>query len=391
LYPFAALSRANKAKEASMINVAMDVHVRNSVVHATAGDGRVLKKGRVRNTLLEVAAFLAPVERLALETGEPVVVTIENTTNARGVLRMLEQYGRGAGLDLTARAVDPRKMRVIAESVCKCDRLDAAVLNELAGAELRLPVCWFPDEETFALREHLRARADLVRLRTMAKNRVHSIFHRRCILTPEGDVFAARGRAFLTEMRPLLDEAGGALLDRWSKVIEEIDTHLKASDQDLAELARRERWRASVHLLRTMPGIGPVTSLTILAELGDIHRFTSRAGVANYAGLVPVLRGSNEKSYSGHITRRGPALLRAMLVQAAWSAIQHAPIYRALYQRIEERRGSQVAIVAVARRMLEDAWTMLKKNEPFRHTRGKRPDIRGAAGDATRASPSDAG
>src|SRR5205814_5701952 len=130
---------------------------------------------------------------------EKVVVTIEHTTNARGVLRMLEEYGRGARIALEARAVDPRKMRVIAESVCKCDRLDAAVLNELAGADLRLPLCYFPDDETFALREHLRARADLVRLRTMAKNRVHAAFHRRCILTPQEDLFGARGRAFVEE------------------------------------------------------------------------------------------------------------------------------------------------------------------------------------------------
>lgn len=373
-----------------MINVAMDVHVRNSVVHATAPGGRVVKKGRVPNTLSEVAAFLAPVERLALEEHLPVVVTIENTTNARGVLRMLEQYGREAGLELTARAVDPRKMRVIAESVTKCDRLDAAVLNEMAGADLRLPVCWFPDDQTFALREHLRARADLVRLRTAAKNRVHSIFHRRCIMTPEADIFAAKSRLFLEEMQGRLDEPGRVLLRRWMVVVEQLDTHLKASDADLAGLARSERWSQPTRLLRTMPGVGVVTALTILAELGDIHRFHSRAGVANYAGMVPVLRSSNDKRYSGHITRRGPALLRAMLVQAAWVATRHSPGYFTIYQRVEGRRGSQVAIVAVARRMLEDAWTMLIRKEPFRHTR-RADDAGGAARDATDASPSVAG
>jgi len=352
-----------------MINVAMDVHVRNSVVHATVSGGRVLQRGRVQNRLADLAAFLAPVEQEAAESGQEVVVTIENTTNARGMLRMLESYGQQAGLNLTARAVDPRKMRVIAESVCKCDRLDAATLNELAGADLRLPVCYFPDDETFALREHLRARADLVRLRTMSKNRVHSIFHRRCILTPAtGDVFAARGRVFLQQARGQLDQAGAVLLDRWLGVVDQIDEHLDASDQELTELAGAERWKSSVELLRTMPGVGRLTALTILAELGDIHRFRSRAAVANYAGLTPVVRSSNQKTWHGHITRRGPALLRAMLTQAAWNAIRYAPVYDAIFQRVSERRGSQVAIVAVARRMLEDAWTMLIRGEPFRHS-----------------------
>ena len=371
-----------------MINVAMDVHVRNSVVHATAGGGRVLQKGRVQNRLSELAEFLAPVEREAVASGEDVVVTIENTTNARGMLKILETYGREAGLDLTARAVDPRKMRVIAESVCKCDRLDAAVLNELAAADLRLPVCYFPDDATFALREHLRARADLVKLRTMAKNRVHSIFHRRCILTPEGDLFAARGREFLEQMGATLDEAGSGLLRRWRTAVEQIDEHLKASDRDLAAQAEGERWHEQVKILRSMPGIGPVTALTILAELGDIHRFKSRAGVANYAGLVPVVRSSNQKTYHGHITRRGPALLRATLVQAAWTAVRYVPAYMEIHRRVKERRGSQVAIVAVARRILEDSWTMLKRKEPFRH--GARLG-RAQAEDAQTASPSVAG
>lgn len=377
-----------------MISIAMDVHVRNSMVHATGPDGQVLLKGRVQNRLGDIAAFLAPLEQLAVQSGEAVCCTIENTTNARGMLLLLEQYGLEAGLDLKAQAVDPRKMRVIAQSVTKCDRLDAAVLNEMARANLRLPVCWFPDDETFALREHLRARADLVRLRTMCKNRIHAIFHRRCILTPQAEMFGVRGRQFLAELAPQLDEAGRGLLGRWLSVVEQIDVHLAASEKELTQLSRRERWRASVDLLRTMPGVGLITAMTILAELGDVHRFRSRAGVSNYAGLVPRLRSSNEKSHQGHITRRGPALLRAMLVQAAWVSIRTAPGYRAIYDRVAERRRSQVAIVAVARRMLEDAWTMLKRDEPFRHARRCRAD--GPAVDAPSdntmvASPSVAG
>lgn len=368
-----------------MIDVAMDVHVRSSVVHATDGAGQALRKGRVGNTLLEIAAFLAPVEALARERREPVRVTIENTTNARGVLRMLEAYGRGAGLELTARAVDPRKMRVIAESVCKCDRLDAATLNELARANLRLPVCYFPDDEVFALREHLRARADLVRMRTMAKNRLHALLHRRAILAPEADLFSRSGRAFLAQVE--LDPAGDELRERWLTMVGRIDEQIDASDRALRTLAATERWREQTERLRTMPGVGPVTALTVLAELGDIHRFRSRAAVANYAGLVPILRESNGAGYRGGITRRGPALLRAMLVQAAWVSIRRVPAYASLHRRISERSNSQKAVTAVARRMLEDLWTMLRKKETFRYARADGP----GGGVRETADPSDAG
>jgi transposase len=350
-----------------MIDVAMDVHVRNSFVHATDGGGQVLVKGRTGNTLLELSEMLAPVERIAKDRAEPVRVTIENTTNARGMLLLAAKYGREAGLDLSARAVDPRKMRVIAESVCKGDRLDAQVLNELARSNLKLPVCYFPDDQTFALREHLRARADLVRLRTMVKNRVHALLHRRAILPPSGDLFTKTGRAFLAQVE--LEQEGRELRERWLKAVEEIDRHIKASDRDLKRLAGLDRWREEAERLRSMPGVGPVTALTVLAELGDIHRFHSRAAVANYSGLVPVLRESNGKGYSGPITHRGPALLRAVLVQAAWMAVPKVPVYEAIFERIKARGGAQKAIVAVARRMLEDLWTMLKKKEPFRYVR----------------------
>ena len=63
-----------------------------------------------------------------------------------------------------------RKLRIIAESVNKCDRVDTNVLTELSRSNLKLPTCYMPDDEEFALREHLRARSDLVRIRTMLKN-----------------------------------------------------------------------------------------------------------------------------------------------------------------------------------------------------------------------------
>lgn len=350
-----------------MIDVAMDVHVRNSFIHATDGGGQVIVKGRAGNTLLELSEMLAPVERLAREHSQPVRVTIENTTNARGILLLMARYGREAGIDLSARAVDPRKMRVIAESVCKCDRLDAQVLSELSCSNLKLPVCYFPDDEAFALREHLRARADLVRLRTMVKNRVHALLHRRAILAPSGDLFTKAGRAFLDQVE--LDQEGRELRERFLATMEHIAEQIKGSDRDLKRLAALDRWREDEARLRTMPGVGPITALTVLAELGDIHRFHSRAAVSNYAGLVPVLRESNGKRYSGPITHRGPALLRAALVQAAWMAVPKVPVYESIFERIKQRGGSQKAIVAVARRMLEDLWTMLKKKESFRFVR----------------------
>jgi transposase len=338
----------------------MDVHVRNSFLHVTDGDGEILCRGRVGNTLGEIARFLAPLEH----SGQPVRAVLESTTNSRAIHLLLQEYGQQAGVDLTAEVLDARKLRIIAQSVSKCDKHDAAVPAELARSNLKLPVCYMPDDQVFALREHLRARADLVRVRTMLKNRVHAVLHRRGILNPLADLFTKPARQWLSELK--LDEAGRLILDHYLAMIDQLQETIKQSTASLNQLARSQRWCKPAALLRTMPGIGPITALTILAELGDITRFKSRASVSNFAGLVPVMRDSNDKHYHGGITHRGPAHLRSVLVEAAWTSQARVPQYALLFHRVAARKGKQVAIVAVARRMLEDAWTMLKRDEVFR-------------------------
>lgn len=348
-----------------MITVSMDVHVRNSFLHASDGAGSVLSRGRCSNSLLELGTFLAPVERAALAHDEPVYVVLESTTNSRGIAGMLAAYGREAGIDLTVDVLDSRKLRVIAESACKTDAIDARVLHELACSNLKLPICYMPDDEEFALREHLRSRSDLVRIRTMLKNRVHALLHRRAILTPQGDLFTANGREFLRQVS--LDPAGRSIVDRYLAAVDHLDQAVTDSMADVRQLSRQPRWAKRVALLTTMPGVGLLTALTILAELGNLKRFTSRAAVANFAGLTPITRNSNEKHFSGGISHRGSKHLRAVLVEAAWMAVPRVPAYHDLFQRVEARKGSAIAIVAVARRMLEDAYTLLKKNDPFRY------------------------
>ena len=342
-----------------MIVVGMDVHVRNSYLSVTDDTGQRLRQGRVGNTLAEIAEFLGPFE------DQPMRVSLENTTNARAIQHLLCEYGIQAGVDLTAQILDARKLRVIAESVTKCDRLDADVINELTRSRLKLPTCYVPDDEVFALREHLRARADLVRLRTMIKNRVHAVLHRRGVLKPMADLFTAAGQAWLEQLQ--LDEAGRSVLEQFEAVLAELGETINQSNRRLRALARRPRWSEPSKLLQTMPGVGIVTARMVLAELGDLSRFRRPSSVSNYAGLVPVLRESNDKRYQGGITKRGSAHLRSVLVEAAWMGIRHVPRYCHLYDRVKERRGSQIAIVAVARHMLEDMYVMLKKNQAFRY------------------------
>lgn len=342
-----------------MLYVGMDVHVRNSYLIATDVKGQVVKKGRVQNDGESLAGFLD-----ALGT-DSMRVCLESTTNSRPIHRFLQAYGQSAGIDLTAEVLDARRLRIIAESTIKCDRVDAAAINELARSNLKLPVCYMPDDEVFALREHLRSRQDLVRVRTMLKNRVHAVLHRRGILSPAQGLFTQTGRGFLAQIP--LDAAGREILDRLMGLIDTLDHVLADSARSLKALAGAPRWQDEATRLQTIPGIGLVTSLTILAELGDWTRFKSRAAVANYSGLVPVVRDSNDKQYRGGITHRGSNHLRAVLTEAAWLSLRRVPKYQGLYARVRYKRNAAAAIVAVARELLEDAFTLLRKKEDFKY------------------------
>ena len=347
-----------------MIFVGQDLHVRNSMLYATDQQGRLLARGRYPNTERAMTTFWEDVLEAVGGRVQPIRVALEATTNARAGRSLMLRTAEGLGLPVTADVVDPRKIRLIAESVTKTDLLDAQVLNELVRSNLRLPVCHMPDDDEFALREHLRARSDLVRLRTMLKNRVHAVLHRRGILRPRDGLFTRAGRGFLEQLD--LDEAGRMIVNRFLGLIDQINQVIDQSVASLRAVQRRPRWARPAALLQTIPGVGLITALTILAELGDRSRFRSRAAVANYAGLAPRVRSSDSKCHLGHISRRGSAHLRLVLAEAAWVAVRKVPAYEAIYERIRARRGKSVAIVAVARRILEDAWTMLKRSEPFR-------------------------
>jgi transposase len=344
---------------ADRVFVGLDLHVRNSYLCLSQADGQVIRRGRVANVLGELAEFLGPLER------RPVRVVLESTTNTRAMCQLLERYAADAGADWSIEALDARKLRVIAESVCKNDKIDAGILCDLARSNLKLPRCYVPDDEVFGLREHLRGRADLVRISTMLKNRVHGLLHRRGILIPaKMDLFVRAGREWLSSAP--IDPTGREIVDRQLATLDQLKEAINASTASVRALSRQQRWCKPQALLQTMPGVGLITGMTILAELGNIDRFARRAAVTNYAGFACVNRRSNDKGYTGSITRRGPAALRAAMVEAAWISHGRVPQYAALFDRVASRQPRQVAIVAVARRMLEDAWTMLKNDSAFR-------------------------
>lgn len=337
-----------------MIHVGLDVHHRNSVVRAMTEDGELFPARRIHHDNLD-----ALWQYLARFGDEPKRVVFEATANARWMRRQL-----AADPSITPVAVTPHKVRIIADTVAKTDKIDATVLASLSRMDA-LPVAWLPGAEVEELRELTRHRTDLVRQRTFAKNQVNATLVRCGLLRPYKDVFGVRGVTWLRQIA--LPTAMRLQVDHWLEAIDLVQPQIKAVEVRLyRDLIRRPRWAKEIALLMTMPNVGKLTAVTILAELGDWTRFRSRAAVAAFAGLVPSSKRSDRSCRYGRLTKRGPTGLRRILVLVARGAARQSARYGRLYERVKVRKGANRGKIAVARQLLEDAWTMLRKGEPFR-------------------------
>jgi transposase len=231
------------------------------------------------------------------------------------------------------------------------DKVDAAILAQLLRADL-LPQAWIAPPAVRQLRALLRHRAQLVRLRTLLRNRIHAVLADHGHGRPAG-CWSGPGRQWLASLelpavsREVIDD-GLALMDALQQPIDRLD----------AEVRQRAKADPRVTVLTQLPGVGPFTALVLLAEIGDITRFGSARKLASWAGLTPTVRGSDRTVRHGHISKQGPTWARWVLCQAAQTA-KRSPEFAPAYSSIAKRRGKKIATIAIARKLLTRAWYLL--------------------------------
>lgn len=261
---------------------------------------------------------------------------------------------------LTVRLVDVYKTKLIAGTKLKNDKVDALALAELLRSDF-LPIAYRAPEKTRDLREFMRHRAFLVRLRARVRGRVHQILWKHGIISPWSDLFGIKAQKWLSELtlRSPYKEEREELTAMWRDISLRLETH----NIRCRELVARTQ---TAGLLMSIPGIGIITSLTILAEVGDFSRFTSPDKLTCYAGLVSSSYSSGERTRLGHITHRGSVWLRTALVEATNTVNPKWGVLYDFYLRIKEKKGSKVARVALARKMLALSWHLVKKDQFFK-------------------------
>jgi transposase len=278
---------------------------------------------------------------------------VEATAGYEWLMRLLEPLAERAVL------AHPKRLRIIAESTRKSDRVDAQLLAEFLALD-QIPEAYLP---TPRQRGHRR----LVRHRDRVQRRIRSLKNRlrRILADHNADVswlFSRRGLSYLATL-PLDAE------DRFVAEETRAEFHfqrerLLTAERRLVEFAAAasDRERRQRELLRSIPGVGFVTNEIVLAELADVDRFRSQKQVVSYAGLAPGHRESAGKRRDLGIEKCGSALLRWALVEAAWQLVRRTDHWRAQYLRLKDRVRSRKAIVAIARRLLCAMVAVLKEN-----------------------------
>jgi transposase len=335
-----------------MLHVGLDLSRRRLDYIALAEDGTDVDLGAAPP---DADGLRGLAVRLAAH-GEPIAAVIESMTGARFVHDTLERHGWEVDV------ADAQKVRGLAPLACKTDRIDARVLAELSRLDL-VPAIWLPDPEVRAERERARFRLFLVRQRVRLKQRVHSTlmaWGRPCSVS---DLFGVRGRELLRRLE--VPEPWRSHVTTAVALVDDLDREITAIDGELRTASAEHRY---VSLLTTVPGIGPVLSFTIAAEIGDISRFRSPTKLAGYTGLCPRVYQSGESDRRGPLSKHGPRYLRWALIEAALGASRH-PLYRQRYERTKRRlgrqRGPRVAQIELARSLAHAIWHMLIRGQTF--------------------------
>jgi transposase len=297
--------------------------------------------------------------RLVIDRGVDVRAVVEMMSGAIWVRDQLAAAG------WRVQIAHARKVRDVAPLACKTDKVDARVLAELARRDL-VPELWVPSLDDRALRERLRRRMHLVRMRASAMNRIFG-------LQTQWGLRISLQRLRAPDAMTLLEQQGMPAVWRRSiaealDVIELLDARITPIDHELRPLARAD---ARVVLLDT---IGDLLGLTLASEIGDIARFGSARKLIGYAGLAPKINQSGDRSRTGALSKAGSRTLRWAAVEAAQHAWRPTNPWHPLYTDVAKRAGKNPAKAAVARKILIAAWHVLSRQQPFKPAAPRRPD-----------------
>jgi transposase len=336
-------------QESSTRYIALDIHKHYAVVAGVDREGEVLLKPRqVTNQQLRSWA--------ESHLGETDRVVIESTTNAWHVYDLL------APLVAEVKVANPIRIKQIAEARTKTDKRDALILARLLAANL-IPEVWVPPVPVRELRQLISQRRRLVQMHTTVVNRMHSVSHRHHLGHPKGKRFQEKDMAW----REKLSEMERFQLELDLETKQYLQGQIARLTRKLGSMSHQTPWAGMAMCLQQVPGFGIITTMTVLAAIGDISRFETPKHLVSYAGLAPGVEQSGTKKRPKPITKEGRKELRWAMVEVAWRAVRADPVWKRRFQELKRRKHANDAITVIAHQLLIVVWHLLTQLQPYRH------------------------
>lgn len=252
------------------------------------------------------------------------------------------------------------------EQYTKTDKIDAQLIaRELRDG--RLTSISVPDEKREGLRSLFRRRNDLVKQYRKVKGRIKSqLLYLGVDLPQEYDnsYWSHAFRGWLDEMN-FKEPTMALTLKSRMRSFRFIDEELREVSNQLRKYCR-SHYKQQYTLLRSVPGIGPIVSVAILSEVGDLNRFNNEKQLCSYVGLMPGIYESGGKLRTKGMTPRCNRLMRSYFIEASWQAIRSDPAIQRYYRKkISEGKQSKQVVVKIARKLLCRARAVIRTNQSY--------------------------
>ena len=341
------------------IGVGVDLHKHQMTYYIKYCDGKRKDDcGKLSTTKEGYCRFINLLRELG-ETGA-IKIAVESTGNTKYFKKKMEEAG------FEVHIVNTMKFKIIEEMNKKNDKNDARSLAEYLIKDM-IPEVYLCSEESEILKSLIKHRSTLKQTIIKLKNQIHEIMLGFGIETKNGQLNSKTGR--MKMLKILENELKSE--QKINKIyyivkdiitsIEEIEERIKDIEDELKDLTVDDE---VVSILRTIPGTGLITSITIRAYIDDINKFSSYEKLSSYAGLVPWVQSSDVKYYYGKITKHGPVELRTAFIQMVIGMIrvkkERENRYMYAYRIMKKEKGSGKSIVATARKLTKLVWVLLK-------------------------------
>jgi transposase len=329
-----------------MIYVGMDISSKGFMVHAIDSKNKVVFKGEIKPTRQSLRQLMKQLGR------HTKLVVFEAGNQLKWIALELKQI-KGVRLHV----VHPNEIKWINQSSAKTDKIDARKLAQLARGDMLPRKVHIVEGTARQLRELISARHTLQSKRVALINSIRGCLKQEGYRLPEKFFSHNNWRNHLESMR--VADTQKLILTSYMTGIESLLAAEKELTDKILEIKHEQ-----IDCLQSIPGIGELSSRVIISAIDDVNRFDSKKGLAKYGALTPRIYQSGGVTHLGRINRDGRHEVRRVLLQCAHTVARmksyEARPLRTFFERVRQRRGKKIAIVALARKLLTIAYGVLR-------------------------------